>query len=246
MVFVLRLTTILCLSCLLNLPLVQTGQTATRNSPQSSVIKPEQVRQYLENYLEQQGSRFPQAQLRFRKLRLPKAFTVPEGRLSCQITPSDPGLLASSRFNMIFRVNGKAVENIAISATLEALAPVAIASGDLRRGTLLKAEHIRLEQRDLCRLRDPSFEIEELLGQRLKRSLRKGAVLERSAVNFPPVIKRGEIVTITARKGSLLITAKGMAQQNGDAGDLIRVRNINSLKDLLCRVTGPVAVSVEL
>ncbi len=246
MTLALRLTAIICLICLWSVPLIRTGHAATVDEQQQTIVNPEQLRQYLENYLDQQRARMPRTKLRFRHLRLPKAFSVPAGRLTCEITPSDPRVLSSSRFSLIFRVNGKAVKNIAVSATLEALAEVAITTGDLRRGTILTEEHIELAERDLNRLRAPCFDSAELLGKRLKRSLRKGDIFERSAVAFPPMIKRGEIVTITVQKGILTVTAKGMARQNGNAGDMIRVRNISSQKDLFCKVTGPVAVTVEL
>lgn len=246
MTFALRLTTILCLTCLLFLPLMGAGHAATVERQQQIVIKPEQVQKYLEDYLDQQRSKMPRVKLSFRHLRLPKAFSVPAGRLTCEITPSNPQVLSSSRFSLIFRVDGKAVKNIAVSATLEALAEVAVTSGNLRRGAIIREENVELVERDLNHLRAPCFDSSELLGQRLKRSLRKGDVFERSAVAFPPMIKRGAIVTITAQKGSLKVTAKGMAQQNGSAGDMIRVRNISSHKDLICKVAGPVAVTVEL
>lgn len=246
MTFALRLSAIICLSCLLSLPLIRAGHTATVDRQQQTVVKPENVQKYLEDYLDQQRSKMPQVKLRFRHLRLPKAFSVPAGRLTCEITPSNPQVLSSSRFSLIFRVDGRAVKNIAVSATLEALAHVAITTGDLRRGVILSEDHIELAERDLNRLRAPCFDSAELLGKRLKRSLRKGDVFERSAVAFPPMVKRGELVTITVQKGALTVTAKGLAQQNGDAGDMIRVRNISSQKDLICKVAGPVAVTVEL
>ncbi|APG27340.1 flagella basal body P-ring formation protein FlgA [Syntrophotalea acetylenivorans] len=244
--FALRLSAIICLSCLLSLPLIRVGHAAAVERQQQIVIKPEQVQKHLEDYLDQHRSKMPQVKLRFRHLRLPKAFSVPAGRLTCEINPSNPRVLSSSRFNLIFRVDGKAVKNLAVSATLEALAEVAVVAGDLQRGTIITEQHIELAERDLNRLRAPCFDSGELLGKRLKRSLRKGDVFERSAVAFPPMVKRGEIVTITAQKGALTVTAKGMAQQNGNAGDMIRVRNISSQKDLICKVAGPVAVTVEL
>lgn len=246
MTFALRLSALICLSFLLSLTLIRVGHAATVKNHQQVLVKPEQVQKYLEDYLDQQRNKMPQVKLRFRHLRLPKAFSVPTGRLTCEITPSNPQVLSSSRFSLIFRVDGKVVKNMAVSATLEALAEVAITSQDLRRGALIREENIELAERDLNFLRAPCFDRSELLGQRLKRSLRKGDVFERSAVAFPPMIKRGEIVTITAQKGALKVTAKGMAQQNGSAGDMIRVRNISSHKDLICKVAGPVAVTVEL
>ncbi len=246
MTLALRLTAIICLTFVLSFPLIRAGHAATVDKPPQTVIKPEQLQRYLENYLAKQNAKMPRTKIRFSQLRLPKAFSVPVGRLTCEINPSDPHVLSSRRFSLIFRVDGKAVKNITVNATLEALAQVAITTDDLRRGVILREEHIETAERDLNHLRAPCFDKNELLGKRLKRSLRKGQVFERSAVAFPPMIKRGELVTITAQKGALRVTAKGLAQQNGDEGDMIRVRNISSQKDLICKVSGPVAVTVEL
>lgn len=242
----LRLTILLCLSLPLSLFPACSPRNAAAETPKQVLVTPAQMRQHLENFLDQQRSEFPGISLDFREMELPEAFAVPPGRLTCQVTPSDPGLLASSRFNLIYRVDGRAVRNIAVSATLTARAPVVVTTGQLNRGTVLREEHIELAERDVSRLRAPLFHPEELLGQRLRRTLGEGEALERSSVNFPPVIRRGEIVTITVQTGSLLITAKGLAQQNGDTGDLIRVRNQSSSRDLLCRITGPSSVMVEL
>jgi flagella basal body P-ring formation protein FlgA len=60
------------------------------------------------------------------------------------------------------------------------------------------------------------------------------------------MVKRGEMVTITASKGTLTVTARGLAQENGAEDDTIRVKNINSQKEIFCRVTAPSSVEVEL
>jgi flagella basal body P-ring formation protein FlgA len=209
------------------------------------LVKPAQLRQFLQNYLEQHRSQLPPARIRFKELRLPDPFAVPAGKLTCEITPADPLILPSRRFNLILRVDGRVVENLAVGATLEALAEVAVATGDLRRGAVIDERDIRIAELDLNQLRSPCFDVDELVGKRLKRSLRAGDAFERASVDFPPLIKRGEMVTITARKGGLTVTAKGLAQQHGQEGDLIRVRNTSSNKDILCKITGPESVVVE-
>lgn len=210
-----------------------------------NLVHPDQLRRFLEEYLEQHKHQLPDAEIRFKELRLPDPFSVPAGKLTCEINPSDPRILPSRRFNLILRVNGEVVENLAVSGTLEAMAEVAIAAGDLRRGALIEAGDIEMAERDLNQLRSPCFDAAELVGKRLKRSLRPGDAFERASIEFPPLVKRGEMVTMTARRGALVVTTRGLAQQNGLEGDMIRVRNTTSNKDILCRVTGPEAVSVE-
>lgn len=218
----------------------QAAAAATRTVP------PERIRRFMTDYLADHQHMWPRAQLRFKALELPAELSVPAGRLSCDIYPADRRILPSRRFTLILRVDGRAVENLSLQAEVEALATVAVAAHPLRGGVVLSADDILTESRDLATLRSPCFEAAELVGKRLRRSMRQAEAFRRTDLRFPPVIKHGDMVTITARKGALCISAKGQAQENGRAGGTIRVRNISSRKDIQARVTGPGQVEVEL
>lgn len=222
-----------------------TGSLPAEAVAAEMTVTPAQVQAVLENYLDQQRDVLPQAQIRFKSLSLPKPFRLPSGRLTTEVLPADPGILKSRRFNIIFRVNGTVVKNMTVRGKLEALAPVMVAAGDLRRGTLLSERDLNLEERDLVALRYPSFSPAELLGKKLKRTVRLGKAIERGVVDVPPCVKRGELVTITARSGALKITAKGEARQNGELGATIRIRNSATHKEVLCKVTAPGRAEVE-
>lgn len=98
---------------------------------------------------------------------------------------------------------------------------------------------------DIVGLRNPCFNMDELVGKKLKRSLRQGVPLDRNSVEFPPMVARGEMVTIILKHGSLELTARGEARQDGQEGETIRVRNTNSQRDILGRVTAPGMIEVE-
>ena len=53
------------------------------------------------------------------------------------------------------------------------------------------------------------------------------------------------MIKLTARVGSLRVTAKGEAQQDGRAGEKIRVRNVDSRKEIVGRVVERGLVEVE-
>lgn len=200
----------------------------------------------LGSYLESQRGRLPRAQIRFRDLRLPAEIIVPKGRLSHQVIPSNPDILSSSRFSLILRVDGTVVKNLTLSGRLEALAPVAVTLGDLRRGATLGPQDLNMVVTDIVSLREPCFDLNELVGKRLKRSVRAGVPLDRSTVDFPPMVARGQVVTISVQTASLTLTARGEAQQAGQRGDTIRVRNLTSNRDVRGRIVGPGQVLVEM
>jgi flagella basal body P-ring formation protein FlgA len=209
------------------------------------VIEAEAIRQYLNEFIRSRQSVLPQADIRFKKLNLPAPFSLPPGKLDVEVIPADPQIVTSRRFTMIFRVDGRVEKNIAIRAELEAIAPVVAAAGDLTRGAVLTARDLNVVETDLVGLRNPCFDPEELVGKKLKQTLRLGAPIDRTQVDFPPLVKRGDAVTINLMQGRLLMSAAGEAQQDGRAGETIRVLNSSSRKEVLCRVIGSSHVHVE-
>ena len=72
-----------------------------------------------------------------------------------------------------------------------------------------------------------------------------GRPLNAADVREPQLVGRGSIVTMTYRTENLVITAHGKARENGTAGDVVRVQNLNSGKTVEAVVTGPDTVTVQ-
>lgn len=208
-------------------------------------IGPDAIRHYLDQFIHEKQNLLPQAEIRFKNLSLPLPFVLPKGKLRVEVVPSDPGILHSRRFTLIFRVDGRVEKNIAVGAELEAIAPVVVAAGDLRRGRILRPRDVNLAKLDLSTLHDPCFSLKSVIGKKLQRSVRLGRPFHGRDVVAPAVVRRGQLVTITARKGSLCVTARGIARQNGAQGAMIKVLNSTSRKEILCQVSAPGRVKVE-
>ncbi len=219
---------------------------AVNSTDNSVTIDQNSIDRVLSDYIERNKSFLPQAEIRLRNIQLAKPFTLPKGKLDIEVIPSDPAILKSHRFTLIFRVDGRVEKNIAVRAKLEAIAPVAVASGDLQRGSIINRRDINLVRMDIVPLRNPSFDPKELIGKKVKRSLRLGKPIDRTSVEFPSLVKRGDIVSMVVRKGALTVTAKGVARRNGKKGAWIKVRNTNSQKEILCKVVAPGLVKVEI
>jgi len=222
------------------------GADSTRIRRASIHIGPEQIREILAGFISRKKNYLPPADIRFKEIHLAQPFDLPAGDLDAEVIPADPMILSSRRFTIIFRVNSRVEKNIAIQAELEAMAPVVVAADNLRRGATIQDSDITLARLDIIDLRNPCFEPEEIIGMRTKRSVRQGSPLDRQDLELPPVIHRGELVTIFIRKGPLLVTARGTARHDAVQGEMVTVRNNNSRKEILCRADGPGLVQVEL
>jgi flagella basal body P-ring formation protein FlgA len=223
-----------------------TGADSVRIRRAAVHIGPEQIREILTGYISRNKNYLPPAELRFKEIHLTQPFDLPTGELDTEVVPADPLILPSRRFTIIFRVDSRVEKNIAIQAELEAIAPVAVAAANLRRGAIIQKSDITLARLDIIDLRNPCLDPNEIIGMKTKRSVRQGYPFDQLMLELPPIIHRGELVTIFIRKGPLLVTARGTARHDAVQGEMVTVLNNSSQKEILCRADGPGLVQVEL
>lgn len=120
--------------------------------------------------------------------------------------------------------------------------PIVVAAGTLSPGDLLTKANIKLVDTDINKLRSSSFSfIEDIQGARLKRRVRPGQIISPSMLCF---VCKGDRITISANTSGLSLKAFGIAQQDGNLGDTIRVKNTGSKKVVSATVASTNEVSV--
>jgi flagella basal body P-ring formation protein FlgA len=209
------------------------------------LIDRQEMAQVVDDYLAEQSRQLPNVELKLVKATFPDPYEVPQGRIEHQVLPAKPDVIGSRRLTLITRVDGRTVSNRSIRVDLEAFAEVAVATESLRRGEILDSSQVELVYQDISRIKDPVFNIEDISGKRLKRSLRNGEPLQRQQIEVPPVIHRGERVVIEAHGPGLVLSAVGEAKQDGHIGESIRVINSGSRKEVLCLVVASGLVRVR-
>ena len=80
---------------------------------------------------------------------------------------------------------------------------------------------------------------------RTRRSLAAGTVVRSHFLERPPLVERGDAVTLRIIRGSLVIEARGQAKTSGNLGDSIRVENTDSRKIVTGRVSEDGSVHVS-
>lgn len=211
----------------------------------ATTISKTQIESILGRFLQENSDRLPKAEIRLTILRSPEEVIVPAGTLSWKVTPSKAAIFGSSSFSIAFNVDGRSAGNCIVRVRLVALGEVAVAATSLRKGEILSPSSIRLEKRDLGDLDEPFTETGDLLGLEAAKTISAGTVLDHDNITAPSIIRRGEMVTIIARRGPMQLTTKGLAKADGHRGQMIKVKNISSNKMIYCRVDRPGVVSVE-
>ena len=77
------------------------------------------------------------------------------------------------------------------------------------------------------------------------RAIAAGRTLTWRDIARRPLVKKGELVEVSAADGMLLVTMKAIARENGARGDTVTVRNPESRRDFAAMVIGENRVQVR-
>lgn len=176
----------------------------------------------------------------------PEHLDLPDN-IRAEVTFRTPPKLGPNSFLLrFFSKEGRLLATVRGACYLEAEIPVVVLKRPLPRHAILGPKDLALEKRPASRLpRDVITEMDEALGKRLRLSLRAGQILRAYALEDPPVIKRGNLVRIVARGKAFTVSALGEARQDGRPGEIIKVRNLSSKREVFAKVVDSKTVEVS-
>ena len=157
-----------------------------------------------------------------------------------------PGGVKLGRTSVGVRCSAPTPWSLYVSANVGIEASVVVAVRDLARGQAISAIDLKTEISDTSHLLRGYFEsVDEVIGQTLKRTLRRGQVITPSMLVVRKTVKRGDPVTILAGAGAIQVRMQGKAMKQGNPGELIPVVNSKSKKKIQARVVSKGLVMVD-
>ncbi|HHT9123980.1 MAG TPA: flagellar basal body P-ring formation chaperone FlgA, partial [Candidatus Wunengus sp. YC63] len=63
-------------------------------------------------------------------------------------------------------------------------------------------------------------------------------------IDNPPLIKKGDFIKVSVQSGNLNIVTKGVAKEDGYVGKVIRIKNVDSNKELYGKVEDSTTVKI--
>ncbi len=186
--------------------------------------------------------------VKIRDIRVRDGVILPKGKITYRVEPlKNTDFKGSVPLPLHFRVNGSFQKRILVTADIEVSAEVVVTKRPLRRFRRITEDDIEMREKNLAELpRNIIFDHEEVLGKRAKRNIGANSVLRSDLIEFPPLVKRGDVVRLIAESGGLMITTLGMVKQReGRRGERIRIENIDSKKSLYGRVVDAGTVRVD-
>ena len=182
-----------------------------------------------------------------KEIQVDDSLRLPKGRITFKIVPpASRDLAGKIPLAVHFEVDGKFYKRVWATATVEVMAEVVVTRKPLGRHKPIDEDDIEVLKMDLAQLpSDVITDPEAILGKRTKRAVGAKTVMRANLVEFPPLVKRGDVVMIIAESRGLKITALGQAKKKGRLGESIPVINYDSKKVIYAQVLDSNTVKVE-
>jgi len=190
---------------------------------------------------------YERSRVRIKSIRIKQKVILPKGKVTYQIISSpDSQLVGTVPLCILFRVNGKLQRKLWVTAKIEVLTEVVVTKRPLGRYQVITKSDVELKKMDLAGL-SPNFisNIQEVVGKRVKNRVSSKVILTTDLVEIPPLVRPGDIVKIIAESDNLRITTLGEVREKGHRGERIKVRNIDSKKEIYARVVDADTVKVD-
>jgi flagella basal body P-ring formation protein FlgA len=170
---------------------------------------------------------------------------LPEGRLELKLR-SRPGaeLRGTTAHPVEAWVDGTLVRSVSVPVRISLLGEVVVAARPLVRGTILGPEDVRVERRELTNGPEPLRTTREAMDHRATRNIAYGEVIHAGLLELPPLVRRGETVLVSAEGRGVRAVLQAEAREDGRLGQVIRVRNLSSGREVYGRVEADRSIRV--
>ena len=155
----------------------------------------------------------------------------------------EPGARAGQPVRFVLMA-GKSRVGVAV-ATVMVSGPHARAARAIARAEAITDADIEIVDDEwpslpLTRLPAP----DEIVGLKARRNIAAGEALTGTVLDVPPMVRSGDVVTVTATVGAVQVTGAATASSSGHRGDIIRVTPRPNGRPLRARITGQATVEV--
>jgi flagella basal body P-ring formation protein FlgA len=243
---------IIVLLCVLGFYSTSMGAAISKNNPQnvshksSQTIPEAKFREIFKNYL-YKNLHNPGCDVVLSKLKINGNVPVPVGTISFQTYQK-----GKRRFEghvsliVVVEINGVVKNKIKLSGWVDIFQPVVCASRDIQRGEKISKNDLYFVKRNISHLSSKIVtDMNEVIGFMAKHSVKKDTSLKEWMFEKYPIVDKGDIVTIIAESGDIKITAPGRILMKGYTGELVKVQNLMSKKEIYAKVVNGAMVAVD-
>lgn len=173
----------------------------------------------------------------FEYLNVPEKVTVQSSNANLQVADISSSQLKG---NVTIPVNivsdGKILKKVYISLKIRIFDTVFISKKSISQYQIFTYDNIEKKRLEITGYEEPVKIESEIIGKRANRYITEGKIITSNLVENVPIIKSGQQIHIISKVNSVIITALGIAKEDGRKGDIITVENTSSGAKLKAKV----------
>ena len=153
--------------------------------------------------------------------------TVKENDFDLRVLdPVRPRVCGSIALSLAALESDRMLVRIPVSLKVRAFGKVAVMNKEVRQGRLISPDDFSFIEREITRKdSNPVRTAEEASFKKLKRTVKAGQILTLDHLEIPPLIERGDEITLIVQYKGIRVSCPGKAWEKGRLGDRIMVRN---------------------
>ncbi len=181
------------------------------------------------------------------KVSAAKGIALAAGEITYEVVPRNKeDYLGDTNLLLVFMVDEKVEKKIRVKAQIDVSKEVVVSNHPLKRHSIITPEDIHLKKMNLAELptnvlTDPL----EVIGKMTKKVIEPDLPLRLNFLEVPPLVKRGDQVTIVVESDALKIITQGIVTENGGKGEMVKVINTGSRKEVYARVVDSRTVEID-
>lgn len=148
-------------------------------------------------------------------------------------------LVVSARSNMIPFFKTSVIFKVRVFEN------VVVAKRKIERHKRINKEDLFIGKREITGIQGSSFSsTDDLTDKVAVRTILPNTIITEKEVETPPTVKRGDVVKLFIEADNFNIVTKGLAQETGRTGEVIKVKNLSSKKILYGKIVDPERVQI--
>ncbi|MEW6386766.1 MAG: flagellar basal body P-ring formation chaperone FlgA [Thermodesulfobacteriota bacterium] len=194
-------------------------------------------------------SYWPKEKLRVEVLPQEEPVVLPDNQVTLEALPPKHGkLVGDVTLEMAVLRQGQPYKRIKVNGRVSLEQQVVCTTKTLRPHEVVGAGDVHLRRRDVSNLESRDFftSVDQVIGRTLARMAGAEDILTSHHLGRNALIKKGAEVTVILDQDGLVITSKGVAQEEGHQGRAIKVLNPKSKKEFQAQVVDSKTVKVKL
>lgn len=240
------------LLCILGVYSTSMGAAISENGRQDVIHQEHQTipetkfREIFHKYLDQNLNN-PKCDVVISRLKITGNVPVPVGKVGFQQYQKGKRRLEGHvGLIVVVKVNGVVRNKVKLSGWVDIFQPVVCASRDIKRGQQISIDDLYLVKRNISHLSSKILtDTSEIVGLMAKHNVKADTSLKEWMFEKFPIVDKGDIVTILAESGDLRVTAPGRVLMKGYTGEVVKVQNLMSKKEIYAKVVNGSMVAVD-